>query len=115
MGDEHTLATFPMPQLECIPKKCVCDWDQNPGDCPSCLNGADELDCMSISSKLHYGEERPKNPEMDAFGRSKTKASGYVYFNAYGQDFLYCASPWVFTGNLSAIGKVHYQHIISKN
>ena len=44
---------------ECIPRNCVCDWDVNRDDCPSCLNGADEVDCMSIyGHKKHgyYGE-----------------------------------------------------------
>ena len=66
----------------------------------SCLNGADENDCMSIyghKKGYGYGEASdpsekttiPKLPSHDAFGRSKTQADGYVYFTSHGKDYLY--------------------------
>ena len=66
----------------------------------SCLNGADENDCMSIyGHKMGQGysdfnehSEKftiPKLPSHDAFGRSKTQADGYVYFTSHGKDYLY--------------------------
>ena len=106
LGEEQNITVG-----ECIPKKCVCDLDMNLDECSNCLNGADEVDCMSISSKTYFGLEQPKIPELDAFGRSKTKHSGYVYFNAHGQDYLYCASPWIFTEDkLLVIGDVLCKH-----
>jgi hypothetical protein len=110
---------------ECIPRNCVCDWDTNRDDCPSCLNGADEVDCMSIyghHKKHGYGygyneqvggpgDTEPKSPGLDAFGRSKTQADGYVYFTAHGKDYLYCASTKIFTQERrTAIGEALCKH-----
>jgi len=107
---------------ECIARKCVCDWDVKRDECESCLNGADENDCMSIyGHKKGYGYPEfnehsekftiPKLPSHDAFGRSKTQADGYVYFTSHGKDYLYCASPEIFTQERRwAIGEALCKH-----
>jgi hypothetical protein len=107
---------------ECIARKCVCDWDVKRDECESCLNGADENDCMSIyGHKMGQGysdfnehSEKftiPKLPSHDAFGRSKTQADGYVYFTSHGKDYLYCASPEIFTQERRwAIGEALCKH-----
>lgn len=95
---------------ECIPRKCVCDWDTNPGECSSCLNGADEVDCMSIHGQKKYGSGLHL-PALDPFGRTKTQSDGYVYFTAHGQEYLYCASPKIFTQDrLQFIGQALCKH-----
>ena len=97
-----------------IPRKCVCDWDSNQDACPSCLNGADELDCMSIFSsnlKFYSGSDLSSLPPLDAFGRSKTQSEGLVYFTAHGKDYLYCASIKIFTQDrLEFIGQALCAH-----
>ena len=48
---------------------------------------------------------------LDAFGRSKTQADGYVYFTAHGKDYLYCASTKIFTQERrTAIGEALCKH-----
>ena len=82
----------------------------------------DEVDCMSIYGhhkkhgygyKENAGHEKtvPKSPGLDAFGRSKTQADGYVYFTAHGKDYLYCASTKIFTQERkTAIGEALCKH-----
>lgn len=50
---------------QCIGSKAVCDWDQVP-DVENCINGADELDCISI-----WPYYRASDPQLqrDTFGR----------------------------------------------
>lgn len=97
---------------QCIPRDCVCDWDMSNSTCPSCANGADEVDCISINAAKTYGyNKKPALPSVDPFGRSKSQAEGFVYFTAHGKDFLYCASKKIFTSNrLTAIGKALCKH-----
>jgi len=95
---------------QCVPRRCVCDWDSDPFNCPSCVSGEDEADCMSIFPTVRDGSNTVV-PTLDSFGRSKSRSEGYVSFTAHGQDYLYCASLQIFTQELkNSIGQALCKH-----
>ena len=58
-----------------------------------------------------YLSTLPSNPTLDAFGRTKTQREGYLYFTAHGKEFLYCASPKIFTPDrLTVMGQALCKH-----
>lgn len=94
--------------LQCVPYRSICDGDYGT---PSCVNGADESDCMNIWPSLKHStsistSETEKMPE-DAFGRFRSKPMGYLYVTLHGKSYLYCADPKLFQNkeNREVIGK----------
>ena len=71
------------------------------------------MHCYSgVKSKISPSPSTlPSNPTLDAFGRTKTHREGYLYFTAHGKEFLYCASPKIFTPDrLTVMGKALCKH-----
>ena len=88
----------------CVPSSSVCDWDKNPSR-PKCPNGADELDCISIWPEDHRtSTSSPRDP----FGRYISRVKGYLYFVAYGEKYLYCASLFVWRPDI----KLQYGNVV---
>jgi len=71
---------------QCINSTGVCDGDAFGRD--SCANGADEANCVAIWSL--------EKTAKDAFGRTRSSASGYLLVIINGKAFVYCANPRFF-------------------
>ena len=82
---------------ECIPRKCVCDWDTDQNNCPSCLNGADEQDCVSIFGHKKYGYTNNYTlPRNELTLRQKSKQFLLDFIKLFNKNItLFCLVVYV--------------------